>query len=152
MKITKCEQNGLGSSQSRSHGLGAGLTTLLHRLFNRVRLLVDCCAVPTICLIAIGLGGCSTTAPARDGQYATATGREAQYACPAGPEHCNVEPASVEGTRADERGTPEAGGCGEEGQRPCSCLTDYFASTKRPFCTAVDWLVVLPLAFALAVL
>jgi hypothetical protein len=30
------------------------------------------------------------------------------------------------------------------GAAPFQCLTDYFFSTDRPFCTAVDWLVVMP--------
>jgi len=115
------------------------------RLFERVRLAVGRYVVPTLCAIAIGLGGCTATATvpdaqsAPDAQHATAIESDAQHVCPEGSEHCKVEPAA-------ESGGPVAPRCGEEGQPPCSCFTDYFFSTKRPFCTAVDWLVVMPLA------
>ena len=149
MEIATREKNGIACPQSRGHGIAAGLTPPHHPRFKRARVLVHRYVVPALCAIALGLGGCSAaaTAPsvldapdaqnAPNAQYATATGSEAQYMCQGGPEHCKVVPAA-------QSGGSEARRCGQEGQPPCSCLTDYFFSTDRPFCTAVDWLVVMP--------
>lgn len=143
MEIATREKNGIACPQSRGHGIAAGLTLPHRPRFKRARALVHRYVVPALCVIALGLGGCSATptAPdaqnAPDAQHASAIGSEAQYMCQGGPEHCKVEPAAQSGGSKARR-------CGEEGQPPCSCLTDYFFSTDRPFCTAVDWLVVMP--------
>jgi hypothetical protein len=141
MEIATREKNGIACPQSSRHGIAVGLTPLYR--FKRARVLVHRYVVPALCAIAIGLGGCAatTTAPdaqsAPDAQHVAAIESDAQHVCQGGPEHCKVEPAA-------ESGGSKARQCGEEGQPPCSCLTDYFFSTKRPFCTAVDWLVVMP--------
>jgi hypothetical protein len=144
MEIATLEKNRIDCSQSCERGIAARLILFQRRLFKRVRLAAGRYVVPTLA-IAIGLGGCTATATAPDAQSApdahraTAIKSDAQYVCPAGPGECKVEPAAGSGG-------PQAGRCGGEGQPPCSCLTDYFFSTQRPFCTAVDWLVVMPLA------
>ncbi len=143
MEIAMQEKNGIACPQSSGHGIAAGLTLPHHPRFKWARVLVHRYVVPALCAIAIGLGGCTATASAPDAQNApnaqhvTAAGSDAQYMCPAGSEHCKVEPAAASGGS-------EARRCGGEGQPPCQCLTDYFFSTDRPFCTAVDWLVVMP--------
>jgi hypothetical protein len=145
MEIATREKNGIACPQSRGHSIAAGLAALHYRNFKQVRLAVERYVLPVICAIALGLGGCSATATAPDAQSvpdaqpATAIESDAQHLCSGGPEHCKVEPTA-------ENNGSEVRRCGEEGQPPCSCLTDYFFSTKRPFCTAVDWLVVMPLA------
>jgi hypothetical protein len=145
MEVATREKDGIACPQSRGHGLPAGPTMLHHPRFKHAWRLVYRYVVPGICAIALGLGGCSATATAPDAQsapdaqHAMAIESDAQPVCPGGPENCKVE-------RAAESGGQVARKCGEEGQPPCSCLTDYFFSTKRPFCTAVDWLVVMPLA------
>ena len=143
MENATLEKDRIARSQSCQRGIAARLVPFQGRLFKRVRLAVGRYVVPALCAIALGLGGCTATASAPDAQNApnaqhvTAAGSDAQYTCPAGPEHCKVEPAAASGGS-------EARRCGGEGQPPCQCLTDYFFSTDRPFCTAVDWLVVMP--------
>ena len=151
MEIETLEKNRIDCSQSSERGIAARLSPFQIRLFKRVRLAAGRYVVPTLCAIAIGLGGCTATATAPDAQNApnaqhvTAAESDAHYTCPAGPEHCKVEPAA-------ESGRSEARRCGAEGQPPCQCLTDYFFSTDRPFCTAVDWLVVMPVVVGVALL
>jgi hypothetical protein len=155
MEIATREKNGIACPQSRGLGIAAGLILPHRPHFKRARVLVHRYVVPALCVIALGLGGCSATATAPggpdapDAQYATATGSEAQYMCQGGSEHCKVEPAAQSGGSKARR-------CGEEGpplgQPPCSCLTDYFFSTDRPFCTAVDWLVVMPVVVGVVLL
>ncbi len=130
MEIATREKNGIACPQSRGHGIAAGPTLPHHPRFKRARVLVHRYVVPALCAIAFGLGGCSAAATAPSGldgpdaqnapnaQYATAT-EEAQYMCQGGPEHCKVEPTAQSGGSKARR-------CGEEGQPPCSCLTDYF--------------------------
>jgi hypothetical protein len=143
MEIATLERNRIDCSQSCECGIIARLILFQSRLFKRVRLAVGRYVVTTLCAIALGLAGCAATATAPDAQNApnaqhvTAAESDAHYTCPAGPEHCKVESAA-------ESGRSEARRCGAEGQPPCQCLTDYFFSTDRPFCTAVDWLVVMP--------
>jgi hypothetical protein len=143
MEIATLEKNRIDCSQLCERGIAARLILFQSRLFKRVRLAAGRYVVLTLCAIAIGLGGCTATATAPDAQSApdahraTAIKSDAQYVCPAGPGECKVEPAA-------ESGRSEARRCGAEGQPPCQCLTDYFFSTDRPFCTAVDWLVVMP--------
>jgi hypothetical protein len=149
MEITTLEWNGVGLRQTRERGIALGLTRLHCCRSKRARLLVGSYVVPALCAIAIGLGGCSAAATAPSGQDAEANAPDAQ--CPAGPQHCKVEAALVKGDPAlmDETASlnrERAPQPASPGEQPGSCLTDYFFSTKRPWCTALDWFVVLPVA------
>jgi hypothetical protein len=138
MEITTREWNGLGLRQTREHGIASGLTRLHCRRSKQAWLLVRRYVMPALCAIAIGLGGCSATATAPGGQYAAAA--ESDTAVP-------VCPATVYAGAAWYPNQEEAGAADcRPAQPPGSCLTDYFFSTQRPLCTAVDWLVVLPVA------
>jgi hypothetical protein len=97
--------------------------------------------VPALCAIAVALGGCSERATAPGGQgrfYSAAIIDQCSrlYTCqglnPCSPSNVCGVASKVELDTCDE---PSG----------CSCFTDYFSKTgKRPWCTALDWLVVLP--------
>ena len=151
MEITTGEWNGLGLRQTCEHGIASGLTRFHCRRFKRARLLVGSYVVPALCAIAIGLGGCSATATARGGQDAAAAESDtARPVCPA-PLYAGVawypneEEVEAAGCRAAMQ-VSLSEGAGIEENQPGWCLTNYFFSTKRPLCTALDWLVVLPVA------
>jgi hypothetical protein len=144
MGITTHEWNGLGFKQTCEHGIASGLTRLHCGRFKRGRLLVGRYVLPALCAIAIGLGGCSTaaTAPGRQ-DTAAAASDTARPVCPATLYAGETWYPNQEEFVCNER-PPE--------QPPGSCLTDYFFSTKRPLCTAVDWLVVLPVVLSAALI
>jgi len=146
MGITTRECKGLGLRQTCEHGIASGLTWLDCRRSKPARLLVGryVLLVLALCAIAIGLGGCSAAATSPGGQDAAAKSDTAGPVCPAtvyagAAWYPNQE---EEGWAADCRPAQPP----ELPAPPGSCLTDYFFSTKRPFCTALDWLVVLPVA------
>jgi hypothetical protein len=142
MEITTREWNGLGLRQTCEHGIASGLTRLHCHRSKQAWLLVRRYVMPALCAIAIGLGGCSAAATAPRGQDAAAA--ESDTARP-------VCPATVYAGAAWYPNQEEAGAADCRPAQPTgSCLTDYFFSTKRPLCTALDWFVVLPVAFFIA--
>ena len=148
MGITTHEWNGLGLRQTCEHGIASGLTRLHCRSSKRARLLVGRYVLPAFCAIAIGLGGCTAAATAPRGQDTVATASAGQDA---GADTARpVCPATL---YAGEAWDPNHGWTCVQPAAPAwsgSCLTDYFFSTKRPWCTALDWFVVLPVAFFIA--
>lgn len=138
MEITTRECNGLGLSQTCERGIASGLTRLHCRRSKAARLLVGRYVMPAICAIAIGLGGCTAAATAPGAQDTTAA--ESDTALP----EC---PATHYAGAAWYPNQEEARAAHCRQAQPGSCLTDYFFSTKKPLCTALDWFVVLPAAF-----
>jgi hypothetical protein len=151
MEITKREWRGLGLRQTCERGIASGLTRLRRFRSIPARVLVGRYVLPALCAIAIGLGGCSATATAPGGPGAAAAESDtARPVCPAtvyagAAWYPNQEEAGAADCRQAIQLSPSQR-AGMEENPPGSCLTDYFFSTKRPLCTAVDWLVVLPVA------
>lgn len=107
-----------------------GLNPTYHRGYKWTRVIAYRYLVPVLCAIAIGLGGCFAPAPDDRSHLPCDKGDpRPELHCDAAPDaDVCVEPANEEGP-------------------PCSCFADYFLKTrKRPWCTALDWLVVLPAA------
>ncbi len=147
MEVTTREWNGLGLKRTCEHA--SGLTRPHCRRFKRARLLVGRYVMPALCAIAIGLGGCTAAATAPGGQDAVAAESDtARPACPAplyagAAWYPNQEEARADDCKQAKQPSPSREVQMEENLSG-SCLTGYFFSTKRPLCTAVDWLVVLP--------
>lgn len=147
MEITTPEWNGPGLRQRCEHGIASGLARLRCRRSKRARLLVGRYVLPALCAIAIGLGGCTAAATAPRGQDTAVTAPGAQDAVAAESDTAvPVCPATVYAGETWYPNEDEARAANCRQAQPGSCLTDYFFSTKRPWCTALDWLVILPVA------
>jgi hypothetical protein len=93
--------------------------------------------VSLLCATTIALGGCSATA--------TTPGNRVVNASAPGVQASSVTAAPKEQATT----TTEVDDCAEDpvsAQKPCSCFTDYFFRTRtKPWCSALDWVVVLPI-------
>jgi hypothetical protein len=152
MEITTRECSGLGLRQTCERGIASGLTRLHCGRFKRAWLLVGHYVLPALCAIAIGLGGCTAAATAPGGgQGAAATAPGGQDAAATASDTALPEcPATLYAGKAWSPNQEEARAAHCRQAQSGSCLTDYFLSTKRPLCTAVDWLVVLPVVLFIA--